>query len=155
MFLTSTSPVICTEGLSKGYREAPSGAVCLSRLLVVEIVNVAFLFREKVVVNLHQTRGRLFVNILHGIVGCGAANVYYVEIRGRIASRTVRRATAMAIRDALHRCDLLVSWLITRGAADDLHHQDDDVTGTDPDCTRFQREVIRQRRWLRCCAGSS
>jgi len=41
----------------------------------------------------------------------------------------------MAIRDALHRHDLMVSWLIARGAADDLHHHDNDVTGTGPDCT--------------------
>jgi hypothetical protein len=61
----------------------------------------------------------------------------------------------MAIRDALHRDDLSRSWLIARGAADGLHHRDNDVTGTSPDCTRFQHEVIRQRRWLRCCAGCS
>jgi hypothetical protein len=61
----------------------------------------------------------------------------------------------MAIRDALHWYDLLVSWLITKGAADDRHHHCNDVTATGPDCTRFQREVIRQRRWLCCCAGSS
>lgn len=116
---------------------------------------MAVLFRENAVVNLHRTRGRLLVSILSHTVGCGAANGYIVEIWGRICARTVRRATNMAIRDALHLYDLEVSWLITRGAADDWHHHHSDVTATGPDCTRFPREVIRQRRWLCCCAGSS
>lgn len=75
---------------------------------------MAVLFRESAVVKLHQTRGRLFVNILSHTVGCGAANGCFVEIWGRITARPVRRATAMAIRDAMHRYDLSVPWLITR-----------------------------------------
>lgn len=62
----------------------------------------------------------------------------------------------MAISDALHRYDLSVYRLIAKGAADDRHHHHhSDVTATGPDCTRFQRKVIRQRRWLHCRAGSS
>ena len=63
-----------------------------------------------------------FVSVLPETVECGAANGYFVEIRDHIASRTVRRVTAMVIVDAQQLHDLSVSWLITRKAADDLHH---------------------------------
>lgn len=119
------------------------------------MVNVAVLFRESAVINLHQTRGRLVVSFLPDVVGCGAANGYLVEIRGRNASRTVRRATAMAIIDALHRHDQSVSWLTTREAAGDVYYHYDDVAAKGRDCTRRQLEIFCQRRWTRCCAGSS